>query len=378
MIKAAVCGLGIGMAHCAGYLQSEHAELVAVCDLMPERLSHVGGTFDAGSMQGLRPLFSEDILGGSWESLGVRAHHTFEELLSDDEVELISLCTPDYLHARQASEVLHSGRHLLLEKPIALTMGRGKSLVLAAAEAGRRGVRSGVGYEFRLNPAILKAKSLIDSGAVGVVHACSVHHYRRPFRRDKWNRWIQERSKSGGLIVEETSHWFDLARYLSGGEIATVHAVATDKIHPDFDYEDIAFINATFADGGILQISHALTGFDFSLVLTVHGTAGTIRCAFKETPASRLDAGQTGYIAVVAWGPLDGTPDQGGVVTFGEEAGEPATIREHVKAFAACVAEGRPAPCTLSDGLAALEASLAAGVAAHRNAVVNLDVETLE
>jgi myo-inositol 2-dehydrogenase/D-chiro-inositol 1-dehydrogenase len=205
-----------------------------------------------------------------------------------------------------------------------------------------------------------------------------VHHYRRPFRRDKWNRWIQERSKSGGLIVEETSHWFDLARYLSGGEIATVHAVATDKIHPDFDYEDIAFINATFAGGGILQISHALTGFDFALVVTIHGTAGTIRCAFKETPVSRLDAGQTSYIAVVSWGPLDGNAEQGGVVTFGEEATEPATIRDHVREFAACVAEGRPAPCTLSDGLAALEASIAAGVAAHRNAVVNLDVEALE
>ncbi|WP_455382758.1 Gfo/Idh/MocA family protein [Salinispira pacifica] len=378
MIKAAVCGLGIGMAHCAGYLESEHAELVAVCDRMPERLASVGGTFAAGSMLVLKPLFEPQMLTRSWEEIGVRTYHSLDELLEDEEVELISLCTPDYLHARQAQQVLDAGRHLLLEKPVALDMGRGKSVVLAGAQAERRGIRSGIGYEFRRNPAVRRVKSLVDEGAVGTIHACSIYHYRQPFRRDKWNRWIQERSKSGGLIVEETSHWFDLARYLLDREISTVHAVVTDRIHPDFDYEDIAFINATFADGAILQISHALTGFDFSLVMTIHGSAGTIWCAFKETRKSALDARQTDYIANVAWGPLNGTPEEGRFETFGDEAGEPETIRENVKTFAACVAEGRPVPCTLSDGLAALEASLAAGVAAHRNGVVNLDAEPLE
>ncbi|HUX12654.1 MAG TPA: Gfo/Idh/MocA family oxidoreductase [Spirochaetia bacterium] len=378
MIKAAVCGLGIGMAHCAGYLESEHADLVAVCDLLPERLASVGGTFESGSMQVLKPLYSEAMLGRSWESIGVRAYDSFDALLADKQIELISLCTPDYLHARQALQVLKSGRHLLLEKPLALAMGRGKSLVLAGADAGKKGIRCAIGYEFRVNPAIQKVKSLLDSGAAGAVHACTIYHYRQPFRRDKWHGWIQERSKSGGLIVEETSHWFDLARFLTDKELATVHGVATDKIHPDFDYEDIAFINATFADGGILQISHALTGFDFSLVITIHGTAGTIWCAFKEAPQSVLDARQTDYIAVVAWGPVNGGPENGQFVTFGDEAGEPETIRENVKAFAACIAGERPVPCTLSDGLAALEAALAAGVAVNRNAVVDLDSEPLE
>jgi predicted dehydrogenase len=378
MIRAAVCGLGIGMAHCAAYLESEHAELVAVCDLLPERLESVGGTFDAGSMLGLKPLFRADLLGRKWEDIGVKTYRSLDALVGDPDIDLISLCTPDNQHYRQAIQILKTGRHLLLEKPVALTMGSGKSVVLAAAEAARKGIKTAIGYEFRLNPAVLKVKSLIDDGAVGAVHACSLYHYRTPFRRDKWSNWIQSRSMSGGLIVEETSHWFDLARYLTGKEIQSLHAVATDRIHADFDYEDIAYINGKFADGSILQISHALTGFDFSFVITIHGTAGSIWCAFKENQQSVLDARQTDYLAVVAWGPVNGTPDDGQFVTFGEEAGEPATIRDHVKEFAACIAEDREPPGSLSDGLAALEASLAAGVAARRNAVINLDSEQLE
>jgi len=65
--KAAVVGLGIGLAHCAGYIESKNAELAAVCDKDPVRLSKVGGTFSQGSMLILKQLFSEDTLKKTWE-----------------------------------------------------------------------------------------------------------------------------------------------------------------------------------------------------------------------------------------------------------------------------------------------------------------------
>jgi UDP-N-acetyl-2-amino-2-deoxyglucuronate dehydrogenase len=117
-LKAAVVGLGIGMAHVAGYIQSPDTELYAVCDLMPERLSKVGGTFNQGSMLCLRPLISMDILGNSWEEIGVKTFSSLDELLEDDAIDIISICTPDYLHAEHAEKVIKAGKHLLLEKPI--------------------------------------------------------------------------------------------------------------------------------------------------------------------------------------------------------------------------------------------------------------------
>ena len=77
-MRCAVVGLGIGMAHVAGYLQHPEAELAAVADRLPERRACVGGTFAAGSMQVLKPLFdppevegaAEHILDRRWEEIG--------------------------------------------------------------------------------------------------------------------------------------------------------------------------------------------------------------------------------------------------------------------------------------------------------------------
>ena len=116
---------------------------------------------------------------------------------------------------------------------MALTLDGARRIAESARSRGRR---VAVAYEFRMNPGVRALKELIDSGDLGAVKAFNLQHFRTPFRRDKWNRWIQEEDKSGGLIVEETSHWFDLARYLTGRDIASVYTVGTGEVHDDFDY----------------------------------------------------------------------------------------------------------------------------------------------
>ena len=72
--NTAVVGLGIGMAHVAGYLSSPNANLVAVADAWAERRERVGGTFDQGSMLNLKPLFDGELLSKRWEDLGIRVY----------------------------------------------------------------------------------------------------------------------------------------------------------------------------------------------------------------------------------------------------------------------------------------------------------------
>lgn len=357
--NAAVVGLGIGLAHCAGYLGSSRARLRRVCDLQEERLSGPAGTFAQGSMTGLKTLFTAEELHASWEDLGVVTGNSLDEVLADPEIDIVSLCTPDYQHAEQALRVLAAGKHLLLEKPVALDMEGAGRVLEAAAEAGRHGIRSGVGYEFRLNPAIRALRELIP-GVLGKPRAFSLHHFRTPFKRDKWEHWIQREELSGGLIVEETSHWFDLARYIVDREPKSLHCVTTGEIHQDFDYEDVAYINGTYEDGAILQLAHSLTGFDFSLVLQVHGTEGTAWCGLKESPYTSLDGGQTHHLGLLAWGPSGARPEEAHVRSFGEEATEPENIRDCAGQFAAAVAgEGDPL-CSVAEGVRALELSLIA------------------
>ena len=91
MIRAAVVGLGIGLAHCAGYWKSPYAELAAVCDPVEIRRRTVGGTFSQGSMEVLKPLFPSDLLSRRWEELGVKTYASLEEVLEDPSIDLVSL-----------------------------------------------------------------------------------------------------------------------------------------------------------------------------------------------------------------------------------------------------------------------------------------------
>ncbi len=376
--NAAVVGLGIGMAHAAGYLTSPHARLAAVADAWDVRRATVGGTFTQGSMLNLKPLFSQEplelsSLDGRWEDLGARVYSDVSEVAADPDISLVSLCTPDDTHEHYAIAVLEAGKNLLLEKPVALSLDSAERIRAAAERTGRR---VAVGYEMRINPAVAKVRELVASGALGEIHAFSLQQYRKPFRRDKWQKWIQARERSGGLIVEETCHWFDLARFLTGKEIAHVHAVGTDRILPDFDYEDIAFVQGWYADGAVFQIGHSLTGFDFSLVIQVHGSAGTVWCGMKGDAHCLLDAGQTDYIALVAHGPVDGgaaisgaSPREPEVRTYGTEAREGESIRDYVHHVAHAMHSGAPFLADLEDGIAALRIALAARASLHSGAV---------
>ena len=355
-IRAGVVGLGIGMAHVAGYLQSPGARLLAVADAWPERRDHVGGTFGQGSMPGLKPLFDEPVLMQSWEDLGIRVYDDVQGIIEDPEIDLVSLCTPDDTHEEFAVKLLAAGKNLLLEKPVALTLESARRIASAAEQ---NGCRIAVGYEMRVNPAIARVRSLVTEGAVGDVQAFNLQQHRTPFRRDKWQKWIQDKARSGGLIVEETCHWFDLARYLTGKEIRQLSCVGNGRVIPDFDYEDIAFIQGSYDDGSIFQIGHSLTGFDFSLTIQVHGTAGTIWCGMKAAPRTLLDGGESQSIAVVAWGPVD-APGDGQFVTYGADALEGASIRDNVMQTVEALRRGAPFAAEFDDGYRSLEIALAA------------------
>ncbi|MBU8912475.1 MAG: Gfo/Idh/MocA family oxidoreductase [Spirochaetales bacterium] len=368
--NTAVVGLGIGMAHVAGYLDSPGANLVAVADAWAPRRERVGGTFSQGSMLSLRPLFNEALLDSRWEDLGVRVYDDVQAIVDDSGIDLVSLCTPDDTHEPYGIMLLEAGKHLLLEKPVALSVEAAGRLA-AAARANDR--RISVGYEMRVNPAVLKIRELIGAGLVGNVRAFSLYQYRGSFRRDKWQKWIQERDRSGGLLVEETCHWFDLARFLTGREVTHVHCVGTDLVHADFDYEDIAFIQGSYADGSAFQIGHSLTGFDFSLVIQVYGDGGSIWCGLKAAPHSLLDGGQSTYMGIVSWGPVNAAPGDGSFVTFGDEVLEGESIRDNVAHTVNALREGTPFTAEFDDGLRSLQIALAARYSLESGTPVEVD-----
>ncbi len=384
-MKTAVIGLGIGMAHAAGYLAHPEAQLTAVADAWSERRASVNGTFSQGAMQVLKPLFEPpeapaDLLSRSWEELGCRVYEDAEQVIADPEIELVSLCTPDDTHEELALRLLSAGKHLLLEKPLALS-AEGARRIGRALEDSKG--RLSFGYEFRVNPAVRELRRLVKKGELGCVRAFALYHFRTPFRRNKWQQWIQKKDRSGGLLVEETCHWFDLARYITGREVVELNCVGTGDIHADFDYEDLAFVQGRFDDDAVFQISHALTGHDFSLILQLHGTEGTAWCGLKEEVYSSLDGGSSDYLGLLSFarrGDAESSvgalqvpgPEDAIISRWGREATEPWNIRQYVMETVDALQESRPFPAEYEDGLRSLEIALAARRSLERGKAVLL------
>ena len=200
------------------------------------------------------------------------------------------------------------------------------------------------------------------------------------------------------MIVEEVCHWFDLLR-LFAGEIESVHCVASDAVHKDFDFEDIAHINCTMASGVPAHITHNLCGFDYTFDIWVIGAHGALRAWHKESNAGDLGVGDDRFQGFVAWrrhwDPKDYqevAPPPGESVCwvgampprrddarypvhkkcFGPEVSEWSSVIEGARLFAECVATGKPFPTTARDGVQSLAAALAARKSAREGRIVRL------
>jgi predicted dehydrogenase len=370
MMRCAVAGLGIGLAHVAGYIKSPDARLVAVADSWEPRRSLVGGTFLQGSMKVLEPLFDERTKASRWSDLGVEVHEDISSLAARKDIDLVSICTPAYLHEKHALMMLESGKHIILEKPVALSLEAAGNI---SELAHKKGLSVAVAYEFRENPSIIALKSLIDAGEFGEIDAWSLYHTRTPFCRDKWNSWIQKREYCGGLLTEETSHWFDLLCHLSGDDISSVFCLGSASVHPDFDYEDIAFCQGTMKKGAVWQLSHALTSYDFSFAIEVHGTRRMGRLALKEGSYSSFDAGSSKHWGILSHGPVNGKPEDARIVQWSSEAGEPQNIRDNVARVVDCLSKKRQLPVRIEDAVRALSISLAARRSMEQRRLISLE-----
>ncbi len=368
-MRCAVAGLGIGLAHVAGYFASPDAELVAVADPWEPRRQSLGGTFGQGSMRVLEPLFDEGQKSASWDELGIAAYADISYLAERRDIDVVSICTPAYLHEQHALLLLEAGKHIILEKPIALSLEAAENIRRAAR---RLGLTVAVAYEFRENPAIIALKGLVEAGEFGDISAWSLYHTRRPFRRDKWNGWIQKQENCGGLLTEETSHWFDLLCHVSGDAITSVYCLGSASIHGDFDYEDIAFCQGRMQRGAVWQLSHALTSHDFALTIEVHGTRRMARLSLKEGAYSSFDGGQSDYWGILSHGPVNGGPGDAEITRWSREAGEPESIRDNVVRVVQCLRGNRPLPVGIEDAIRALRISLAARESMNSGTVIEI------
>lgn len=195
---------------------------------------------------------------------------TLDEALADPEATIVSICTPTPSHAELAARALEAGRHVLLEKPIALTVADAEAL---AAVARRSQTTLMVAHVVRFFPGYAALASRVAAGWVGrprLVRASRISAAPR------WADWLADEERSGGMLVDFAIHDVDQANLLLGRPVAVTSVGAAAKGHDGFGAPVATTIE--YADGGVAQLTSAADlpeGEPFRSTLEVIGDRGS-------------------------------------------------------------------------------------------------------
>lgn len=253
------CGL-ISPAHIRAFgSQKERLELVACCDTSQER-AESATKLAASVMQ---------------EGDSICAATDFNAILEDSSIAALDLCLPHHIHKEVALAALRAGKHVLCEKPLALTP---EDCDIMANEARLQNRVLMHGENIRTATNFLTAKKALEAGRVGTivgVQATYAHWQSEALNKD----WRTRPAESGGgHLMDGAIHFVDALRHL-GGEIVGVQAM-TAQYRPELgaESEDTAVLNFRFEKGhfGQMFASHASRGRGASPVITVFGTEGCL------------------------------------------------------------------------------------------------------
>ena len=155
---------------------------------------------------------------------GAKVYASFEPLCADPDIEAIYIASPHQFHARQAILALRHGKHVLVEKPMALTLADCDAVIEAADRAGRHLI---VGHTHAFDPNIRRMAKIIHSGELGRLGMILTFNYNdfllRPHRADEFAR-----EDSGGIAFNQVSHQIEMVRLLGGGRLRSVRASMAD------------------------------------------------------------------------------------------------------------------------------------------------------
>lgn len=264
-LKIAVIGLRFGMAHIEGAMGCG-AEIAAICDCDGENLRFAG------------------------ERYGIPAEKRFtdyRELLDRRDIDAAVIAVPDQRHRELSCAFLAAGRHVLCEKPMALTREDTRAMIRAADDVGRLLM---VGQICRFTPAFEKAKELVENGTLGDLYYLEseyAHDYMKIV-----DNWRADPLRHG--VIGGGCHAVDLLRWL-GGDPREVFAYGTKRLLPQVPYDDATVAVMKFDDNTMGKV-FVSTGCkrDYTMRTVLYGTKGTLICDNTSPSMTLFTAGPDG------------------------------------------------------------------------------------
>jgi predicted dehydrogenase len=279
---------------------------------------------------------------------GCAAEPSLDDLLARRDVDVVCVCVPSGQHAEVGIRAAKAGKHLVIEKPVDVTLEAADRLLAAAREAG---VALTVMSQHRFDPGVIAAKRLVDDGALGtlMLGEATTKWYRTQEYYDS-APWRGTRALDGGALLNQGIHYVDLLLWCMG-PVTEITAVCTTQTHR-IEVEDTALAIVRFASGAVGTIGATTAAYPgFPQRLEITGTQGTVtvedgrlvRTALRDAAAAGGAAGQGQSPGQVP----SGAADPGGL--------DAAIHAAQLADLLAAAGEGREPAVSGQDGRDALE-----------------------
>ena len=256
MIKFAVIGQGhIGKRHAEIIRLNPELKLVAVCDVLTKEKVDL-----------------TDIKEAYFTS--------FDDLLAANlDIDVINICTPNGYHAEYAIKALQAKKHVVLEKPIALTKNDAEKILFKSLEMSHHVFSV---MQNRYSPPSVWLKELVDNNILGEIFMVKLDcFWNRDERYYKKGDWHGDVKLDGGTLFTQFSHFIDIMYWLFG-DVQNIRGIFADFCHKDLtDFEDTGGVTFDFINGGMGSLNYSTAVWDTNLEssITIIGSKGTVKVA---------------------------------------------------------------------------------------------------
>lgn len=283
-LRYAVIGSGMmGLEHIRNLIQMPNVVIVGVCDPHTPSLE-----------KARRALNRVE---------GVRYFTSHQDLLANCDADVVVIATPNHTHHPIALDALRTGKHLLIEKPLGISVAQCKELQAAQLATPTPGRVVWVGLEYRYMATTARVCTEVRKGTIGNVHMIAIREHRYPFleKVDDWNRF---NANTGGTLVEKCCHFFDLMCLLADSRPASVLASGSQSVnHLTESYAgkvpdilDNAYVIVNFENGirGLLDLCMFAEASKNEQEICVVGDQGKIEALISESLV-RIGKRKDGY-----------------------------------------------------------------------------------
>jgi UDP-N-acetyl-2-amino-2-deoxyglucuronate dehydrogenase len=254
MLKFALIGCGrISRKHVSALSEIKKSRLGAVCDIIPERARKTA------------------------EPLGIPYYTDYHEMLEREDVDVVNILTPSGLHCQHSLDIVRYGRHIVVEKPMALTLEQADSMIEACDRAN---VKLFVVKQNRYNLPVQQLKKAIDSGRFGkmVLGTVRVRWCRNQAYYDS-DSWRGTWAMDGGVFTNQASHHIDLLEWCMGSVESVFAQTATRLVNIEVEDTGVAVLRFTSGALGIIEATTATRPKDLEGSISILGERGAVEIA---------------------------------------------------------------------------------------------------